>query len=399
MPKLIKPLSSTQVDKIKPQDKDYKLSDGDGLYLLVKKIGSKLWRMDYSFDKKRKTISFGKYPDISLKQAREKRAEVRSLLAQEQDPMQERKEAKVKQQGNTFQDLALEYFELREDVTAAHRQKQLRQLEKDVFPYVNKQDIAEITTENFLTIIKRIESRGAVETAVRTLSICERVYRYAVTLNRTPYNIVAGIDKNIALKKVKENNYPHIINPSKLAILLNQIEEYHGDISTKSALQVLPYVFVRPYNIRFAEWSEIDFENKRWIIPASKMKSSKEHLVPLTSKVIKIFKSIYPYSGDKQYIFPSPVDINKPVSENTLANALKRLGYKDVMVPHGFRHTASTILHENMHIHKVSSDAIEMQLAHTTGGVKGVYNKALYIEERTKLMQWYSDYLEGLGRK
>lgn len=394
MPKIIRPLSVSQIESAKPKDKNYKLSDGGGLYLFVNTKGGKLWRMDYTFNKKRKTLSLGKFPKVKLKEARQLRESHKESISNGIDPSSEKKHSNKKIK--SFEDIANEYFEHRDELSIKYVTQQKNRLVNHVYPHIQDMHVKDIKPRDFLYIIKMLEHSGKGETAKRVIDLCDRVFKYAVTLEKITYNPASSIDKSIVLKKVILKNYPHITDVKQLGILLQVIDDYIGDVSTSTAIKLLPYVFLRPENIRKAEWAEIDFEKKQWHISAEKMKMSKAHIVPLTDSIIRIFKSIEPYSGSSRYVFPSPVDSKKPLSDNTLNKAFIRMGYKNVMVPHGFRHTASTILHENMHIHKVGSDAIEMQLAHVVSGVKGVYNKALYIESRVKLMQWYSDFL-GFG--
>jgi integrase len=226
--------------------------------------------------------------------------------------------------------------------------------------------------------------------------LLERIYRYANTIGKANKNILAGIDKSLVLKKPKEQNFKHTTDPKELKNILLSIDEYFGDISTKRALQILPYLFVRPFNIRAMQWDEIDFDKKLWIIPAKKMKMKKEHIVPLYKTVIEILKQQKEFSYSlSSYVFPSIISKTRIMSENTLNVALKRLGFD--VTSHGFRHTASTLLHENMHIHNIPSEVIETQLARTVGNsVHQTYNKALYIDLRVKLMNWWGEYLDNL---
>ncbi|UCM99453.1 site-specific integrase [Sulfurimonas sp. SWIR-19] len=272
----------------------------------------------------------------------------------------------------------------------------MQKLTKDIFPFHQDQDISEIETLEMLKTLQRIDQRGANVSAKKTFSVVERVFKYAVMQGYTERNIMADLDKKLAFRSVKVQNFKHITDPNELAELLKLMEGYQGDYATRNALCIMPYLYVRPANIRFMEWGEIDFNKKIWTIPAEKMKGKKEHMVPLSDTVIKYINNMKQISyGVSKYVFPSPNSNVQPLSENTLNYGLKRLGFD--ITAHGFRHTASTILHENIRMHGYSSDIIEMQLAHSVGNsVQQVYNKAQYIDERIGLNKWWSDYLDNL---
>jgi integrase len=395
MPKLIKPLSEQEVRKAKAKEKQYKLYDGNGLHIKIFPTGIKRWVLDFTFNKKRNSISFGNYPEVSLKKAREKRAEAREKIKNGINPAKKQVESK---KDNTFETIAREYFKRREDLSAGYIKDSLQKLKKDIFPYFKNRNIDNIEPLEMLGILQIIDNRGANVSAKRTFSIVHRIYGYAVTIGKTKRNILNDLDKKIAFRTVKKKNFAHTIDPKELRDILLAIEEYSGDYSTKMALSILPYVFVRPSNLRYMEWEEINFEKSLWTIPKEKMKTDKDHLVPLTDTVMNVINKMKCISYQVSiYVFPSRISNSKVLSENTLNFALKRMGFN--VTSHGFRHTASTLLHENIENHKIQSDAIEIQLAHTVGSqTQQVYNKAQYLSERTKLMNWWSDYLDNLKK-
>jgi len=393
MAKITKPLTDTEIKKAKPKDKQYKLFDGGGLYLLVTKNGKKRWVIDYSFNKKRNSLGLGNYPDVTLKEARDIRADIKDKIKNNINPSSRKKEYK------TFKFVANEYFNNREDLSKSYIDDCMQKLTKDIFPYHGEQDINEIETLKMLETLQRIDKRGANVSAKKTFSVVERIYKYAVMQGYAKRNIMADLDKKLAFRTVKVENFKHTTDPKELASLLKLVEEYQGDYATRIALCILPYLYVRPSNIRFMEWTEIDFEKKMWTIPASKMKTKKEHLVPLSDTVLKYINNMKDISYMvSKYVFPSPNSNVSPLSENTLNYGLKRMGFN--VTAHGFRHTASTLLHENIRVHGFHSDIIEIQLAHTVGGsVKQVYNKAQYLDERIELNNWWSDYLDMLKKQ
>lgn len=400
MPKLVKPLSDTELRKSKPKDKQYKLSDGKSLYFIVNTNGSKYFRFDYTYNNKRKSISFGTYPETSLAQARKKRDEAKILLKEGINPSDIKKENK--RTSHTFESVTNEWLEVLRTSVIEKTYIKTKSIIENNTKLIRDKEFKRITRIDILDIIKVMENRGVIESASRLLNYIERIYKYAVTYNIVEHNIVADIDKRNILKSKIQTHFPAITKKSDIKKLLEDIENYgkiyRADISTVYALKLAPYVFLRPYNLRFAEWSEIDLENKIWEIPKEKMKTKKDFVIPLSKQVIEIIKEIKPYSFSvSKYLFPSPITNLKPISASTLNHALMRMGYKDVMVSHGFRAMASTILHEKVAEHGFFSDIIELQLAHTERNkVKAAYNrdnKFKYIEERIKLMQWWGNWL------
>lgn len=390
------PLTDTAIRNAKPKEKQYKLSDEKGFYLLIKKAG-KYFRFDYRYAGKRKTLALGVYPDVKLAEAREKRDEARKLLQNDVDPAQYRKETKAMQKeqaANSFEAVAREWFTKNKHIwTEGHSKTIIRRLELNIFPWLGTRPVAAITAPELLAALRRIESRGALETAHRVKQICGQVLRYAIATGRAERDPSA--DLRGALPPTKSKQMATIIDPKKIGELLRAIDGYEGHLITKCALRLAPLVFVRPGELRQAEWSEINYEQAEWKIPAEKMKMRIPHIVPLTTQSIGILKEIEPLTGHGKYIFPSLRTSERPMSNNTILAALRRLGYaKEEMSGHGFRAMASTILHEQ----GWPSDIIERQLAHAErNSIKAAYNHAQHLPERRKMMQAWADYLDKLN--
>ena len=389
MPKIVTPLTDTQIKNLKPKDKTYKKSDGKGLKIVIESNGKKWWRFDYSYDNKSNTKSFGIYPIVTLKMAREQRDELRVKISSK-TLFKDKKDALI------FKNLTIMYYESHSELSSKHIDEEWRKLNKDIMPTLANLDVNLITKQDVMNCIRQVEKRKSFGVSTKLFSIINRIFRYGVTLDLCLMNPIESIDKSIALTKGVKKNFAHITDINTFKSLINLIDDYKGDYSTIMALKFMPYVFLRPENIRYLKWSEVNINDKMITIPAEKMKTKNDHLVPLTTSTIKILNEIKIYSGDDEYVFPSTRSRNKQLSENTLNYALKRLGFNKQMTTHGFRHTASTFLHENMHKQNLSSDVIEIQLAHTINGIKGVYNKAIYLDERIRLMQWWSDFIDDL---
>ena len=401
MPKLVRPLSEVEIKKAKPKEKQYKLFDGDGLFLLVFPNGIKRWRLNYSFNKKTNTLAIGKYPDMSLKAAREKRIEIKRNIADGINPSTKalsKQNLKSDTSSNKFKDVAIEYFKIREDLSPSYIKDSMQKLEKDIFPYLGNEKMDDIEPLVMLKVLQLIDKRGSNVSAKKTFSIVDRIYKYGVMQGYSKRNIMSDLDKKLSFRTVEKKNFAHTTDVAELKNILLAIEDYTGDYNTKMALSILPYVFVRPANLRFMEWNEIDFDNKLWTIPGEKMKMKKDHITPLSDTVFNIINEMKDISfGVSKFVFPSRRSYDMALSENTLNFGLKRMGFN--VTAHGFRHTASTLLHENMRVHKIQSDIIEIQLAHKVGNsVHQVYNKALYMDERIELMNWWSDFLDNLKR-
>lgn len=390
------PLTDVEARNAKPREKPYKLSDAKGMYLEIMPNGSKYWRVKYRFLGKEKRLALGVYPEVSLKDARIKLDEARSRLASGIDPSAERKAAKtaaIDRAENNFEAVAREWFKKHSPMWApSHAEKIIRRLERDIFPWIGPQPIAEISAPNLLSVLRRIENRGAVETAHRAHQNCGQIFRYAIATGRAERDPSA--DLRGALPPTKERHHPSITDPKAIGGLLRAIEGYTGSFITKCALQLAPVLFVRPGELRKAEWCEISLENAEWRIPPEKMKMRAVHIVPLSTRAITILEELRPLTGAGQYVFPGARTKSRPMSENTVNAALRRLGYgSDDMTGHGFRSMASTLLNEQ----GWNRDAIERQLAHAErDSVRAAYNYAEHLPERRRMMQAWADYLETL---
>jgi integrase len=397
MPKRIPPLSDIQVKNAKPRDKDYKLSDGHGLYLLVTPTGGKLWRLQYRYAGKQKLLSFGAYPSISLADARQRREDARKLLANSVDPGEVRKAQKaatVAETENSFEVVAREWHnKFSGSWSSSHAETTLRRIELDAFPVLGAKPIEEIKAMDLLTMLRRIESRGALETAHRVRTICGQVFRYAVATGRVERDPTA--DLKGALPPYKKGHLAAITDPKEVIPLLRAIDGYQGSFVVKCALQLAPLVFVRPGELRQAEWSEFDFDTAEWNIPAERMKMKVAHLVPLSTQAVEILRELQTLTGNSRYLFPCHRSFARPMSNNAINAALRRMGFeKDEMTGHGFRAMARTILDEVL---QVRPDFIEHQLAHAVRDPNGrAYNRTAHLSERKKMMQQWADYLDKL---
>lgn len=391
------PLSDTAIRAAKPKDKTYLMTDGEGMYLEITPSGGKWWRFKYRFDGKQKRLSLGTYPDTGLKEAREKRQEARRLLATGVDPSENRKAKKAAGSGdvaNSFEVIAREWFGRQEPTwVPSHSQKIISRLERDLFPWLGKRDIGTITAPELLAVLRRIEDRGAVETAHRALQNCGQIFRYAIATGRAERDPCPALRG--ALAPVKQSHYPAVTDPKKIGGLLRAMDSYEGTLVTKCALRLAPLVFVRPGELRAAEWAEIDLARAEWTIPASRMKMGVAHLVPLSRQAVAILEEIKALTGDGRFVFPSARSADRPMSDNTILGALRRMGIaKEEMTGHGFRAMARTILDEVLH---VRPDYIEHQLAHSVRDPNGrAYNRTAHLAERAKMMQMWADYLDEL---
>jgi len=396
MPKRIVPLSEMKVQKVKPKDKPITLFDGGGLYLLVTPSGGKLWRFKYRFDQKEKKIAFGTYPEISLFDVRRKRDDARKLLANGVDPGAVRKAQKQAEveETETVEVIAREWHEkFKSTWTEGHADKLIRCLERDVFPWIGTRPIKEIKAPELLTVLRRVESRGVLEGAHRVRGICNMIFRYAISTGRAERN--PAQDLIGSLPPAKEKHLAAITEPKQVRELLKAIDGYSGSYVVKLALQLSPLVFVRPGELRHMEWEEVNFENALWSIPAEKMKMREPHLVPLSKQSIKILEELQKLTGAGKYAFPSGRTLIRPMSNNAILAALRRMGYtKDEMTPHGFRAMARTIIDEVL---QIRPDFIEAQLAHRVNDPLGrSYNRTTHLNERRKMMQKWADYIDGL---
>lgn len=387
-------LTEARLRAAKAPQRAVKLFDGGGLYLLLHPNGSKYWRLKYRYGGKEKKLALGIYPMVSLKQARERREDARRELAKGQDPHAERK-AEQETDPECFEAVAREWFaKYSPSWAASHSSKIIRRLERDLFPYLGSRPIKSINAPELLTVLRRIEARGTVETAHRALQNAGQVFRYAVATGRAERNC-AG-DLRGALAPVKESHYASLTEPKAVGELLRAIEGYQGDPVTCAALKLTPLVFVRPGELRQAEWAEFDLDKAEWRIPAPKMKSRTLHIVPLSTQALTILQELHPLTGSGRYVFPGLRSRSRPMSGNTVNAALRRMGYsRNDMTAHGFRSMASTILNEQ----GWNRDAIERQLAHgERDAVRAAYNYAEHLPLRRKMMQAWADYLDGLRK-
>lgn len=388
MPDLIE----LEIRNARPKDKPYKLSDGRGLVLLVNPDGSRYWRLRYHHQGREKLMGLGVYPDVPLKLARDRRDEARKLIAAGIDPVAKRRIEKLAQ-ADSFQAIAEEWISKRNNVDPGTVQRDHDRLKNFIYPYLGKCPIASIEAPELLQALRRIEARGTLETAHRTRSVCGRVFRYAIATGRARRDVSA--DLRGALIPVASQNLAAITDPAKVGELLRAIDGYSGHPYTVLALKLLPLVFTRPGELRGARWSEIDLPNADWRIPAERMKQRRDHIVPLSRQAALILGELKSLTGHGVFVFPSLLAPKKrPMSNNTLNTALRRLGYsKEEMTSHGFRSVASTLLSEQ----GFPPEVIELQLAHKERNhVRAVYNRSLRLADRRMMMQAWADYLDEL---
>jgi integrase len=385
-------LTETKIRSARPRERPYKIFDERGLFLFVTPTGARLWRFRYRMGAHEKLISLGAYPDVPLKRAREKRDEARRLVADEIDPSIERK-ARRERLMNTFEDVANEWLDLQTRSLAPETISILgARLSSALFPYLGSRPVAAITAQELLVTLRRIEARGRYETAHRVRALAGRVLRYAVATGRAQHDVAA--DLKDALAPVKSRNFASVTDSVRVGELLRAIDGYTGYPVTALALKLAPLVFVRPGELRGAEWSEFDLKNAEWRIPAVRMKMREPHIVPLSKQALAIVHELQPLARGGRYMFPSLRTRDRPMSENTVNAALRRLGYtSEEQTGHGFRSMASTLLNEQ----GFPPDVIELQLAHTERNkVRAAYNKAQRLPERRAMMQAWSDYLDTL---
>lgn len=388
-------LTDIAIRTAKPADKPIKLTDGGGLYLLLNPNGSRWWRLDYRYGGKRKTLSMGIYPVVGLKEARIRRDDARKLLASDVDPGENRKAvkaAKFERATNSFEAITREWF-ARNSATwkASHGDRIIRRFERDLFPWIGGKPISELTAPEILAAVRKIEDRGALETAHRALSNCGQVFRYAIATGRASRDISA--DLRGALTPVKTEHFPAITDPKQVGALLRAMDGYTGSQIVRYALRLAPLVFVRPGELRNAEWAHIDLEVAEWRYTVTK--TNTPHIVPLSRQAVEILTELQALTGDGRFLFPSARTNSRPMSDNAILSALRRMGIeKDEMTGHGFRAMARTILDEVL---GVRPDYIEHQLAHAVRDPNGrAYNRTAHLPERRKMMQQWADYLDKL---
>ncbi len=389
------PLTDTAIRFVKPTEKQQKLFDGNGLFLLVSPKGAKGWRFKYSFQGKEKLISLGSYPLVSLKEARERATEARKTLESGSDPSALRKQEKLKVE-TSFELVAREWHEIQiAKWSKPYAVQVMYNLKRNVFPFIGSKPVNEVTAPEILALLRKVEARGIIGTAHAIKNICSCVMRYAIATGRAERDPAA--DLRGALAPHLKKHRPALTAPESVGNLMHAIHNYQGSLVVRSALQLLALTFCRSTEIRKAEWREFDFEENIWRIPGDRMKMKRDHLVPLSRQALAVLGKLRAYSGGGQYVFPSYRTETKPFGDTALQRALRVMGFeRDEMCPHGFRSMASTLLNELGY----NADWIERQLAHVPHGqVRGIYNRAEYLPERRRMLQEWADYLDALRRK
>ncbi|KGR99692.1 tyrosine-type recombinase/integrase [Burkholderia pseudomallei] len=389
------PLTDVEIRNAPPREKAYRLTDGSGMYLEVSPAGGKYWRFKYRFAGKEKRLALGVYPEVSGKEARLRRDEARRLLANGIDPGIERKVQKaatVERAANSFEAVAREWFARQSPGWAkSHADKIIARLEKDVFPWLGGRAIAEIKAPEVLAVLRRVEARGALDTSHRVHQNCGQVFRYAVATGRAERDVSA--DLRGALPPVRHTHFASVTEPEEVAGLLRALDGFQGTFVVQCALRLAPLLFVRPGELRTAEWAQFDLEKAQWRYTVSKTKT--EHLVPLARQAVEILRDLHALTGQRRYVFPGR-DVSKPMSGAAINAALRRMGFdtKTEITGHGFRAMARTILHERL---RFPSEVIEHQLAHKVPDALGTaYNRTKFIDDRVVMMQKWADYLEQL---
>lgn len=387
-------LNARQVEASKAKDKPYKLADGGGLYLLVNPNGTKYWRLKYRVAGKEKLLAVGVYPSVTLADARVRREDAKRVLAAGGDPGQEKleeKRAKVMAVTNSFEKLAREWHEHKCPTwSKGYADDILEYLRKDIFPYIGKRAITDIKPMDMLAVLRKMEQRGVLDKLKKTRQACRQIFTYAVITGRAEHNPV--VDLASALKTPKQKHFPHLM-ADQLGEFLRALADYSGSRVTQNATRLLMLTGVRTVELRAAEWAEVDLDLSLWQIPPERMKMRRPHIVPLSEQALAIMAEMQSISGMGKYIFPGRNDAGKPMSEASINQVIKRIGYDGKATGHGFRHTMSTILHEQGY----NTAWIETQLAHVDkNSIRGTYNHAQYLDGRREMLQWYADYLDAL---
>lgn len=425
MPKIVKPLTDKEIKNAKYTSKEEyeqlkkiaklnnkekpklnnKLSDGQGLYLIIKENGTKFFQFDFTFENKRKSMSFGVYPDTSLSEARTLRDNTKKLLKQNINPIVV-KNVSLEDNSNTFKNISEKWLsKMQKEWVNKTYEKVENVINNHAYPYIGNKLIENVTISDILNIVDRMNKKGIHGSADKLMGNFNRIYKYAVTYNYVMHNIIADIDKKNIIISTRHNHMNAVTKENEIKELINDINDfenlYKASITTIIALKLAPYVALRPYNLRTLEWNEVNFEKQILDIPGEKMKNKKDFILPLSKQAIKVLKMIEPFSKHKsKYVFPSPTSNLKCLSDATVNHALMKLGYKDRHCTHGFRSTFSTTAHEKIKEHGFNSDIIESCLAHEERNqVKASYNrssKMKYFEEKKELMQWWADWLNEL---
>lgn len=387
-------LTATEIKAAKPKEKAYKLSDGGGMYLEIFPNGTKSWRLKYRIGGKEKRVVFGVYPTVTLAEARTKRDEAKRILAAGGDPGQEKqaeKQAKIMAVANSFERLALEWHDhKRPNWSAGYASDILEYLNKDIFPYIGSRSITDIKPPEMLAVLRKMEQRGVLDKLKKTRQACRQIFTYAVITGRAENNPVVELAS--ALKAPKQKHFPHLLT-EQIPGFLQALSSYSGSMVTRNATRLLMLTGLRTIELRSSEWADIDFDKGVWNIPAERMKMRRPHLVPIASQVKALLEEIHQLTGRGKFVFPGRNDAGKPMSEASINQVIKRIGYDGKATGHGFRHTLSTILHEQGY----NTSWIETQLAHVDkNSIRGTYNHAQYLDGRREMLQWYADYMESL---
>ncbi len=399
MPKRIPPLSDTKISKAKKRSTAYKLFDGSGLFLLVTPDGSKLWRFRYILSGKEKLLALGKYPEISLLDARQRRMDARALLAKGVDPSASRKAEKVAKTAETkncFEAIAREWHIHKTPQWAPdHAKTILTRLEKDIFPFLGAVPVSDITAGAIKDVVDRVKSRGTIEAARRILTIVRQVETYAVLTDRNHFIVSQALRGYLPPTSKTRKHMSAVTDPREFSEILRIIDGYQGSFIIQCALKLLPMLFCRPGELRHLEWADVDFESKQIIIPAAKMKMRADHIIPLSRQAVDIISTLQKLTGGCRYLFPSARTLDRCMSDNALNAAYRRMGIDgQTLVAHGFRASARTILHEVLHIDPF---VIEAQLAHRVPDALGAaYNRTHHLDERRRMMQRWADFLDSL---
>ncbi|MBL9315382.1 tyrosine-type recombinase/integrase [Klebsiella pneumoniae] len=388
------PLNDMQIRRAKPEAKAYTLGDGQGLSLLIEPNGSKSWRFRYRYAGKPKMISLGVYPTITLADARSRRDDARKLVAEGKNPSEVRKEQKIALQTESesaFEKIATEWHQMKSAKwSAGYASDIMEAFQNDIFPYVGTRLIGEIKPLELLNVLRKIEKRGALEKMRKVRQRCSEVFRYAIATGRAEFNPAA--DLSSALEVHQSNHFP-FLKADELPDFLRALDSYTGSRLVQIATKLLMITGVRTIELRAALWSEFDLDNAIWEISAERMKMRRSHLVPLSTQALDLLNELKMMTGNYRYVFPGRNDPNKPMSEASINQVIKRIGYGGRLTGHGFRHTMSTILHEK----GFDSAWIEIQLAHVDkNSIRGTYNHAQYLEKRSSMIQWYNDYIYSI---
>lgn len=382
------------IESAKPKDKPYKLQDFENLYLYITTTGTKSWRYDYQFNGKRKTLTIGKYPYVSLADARNEKELAKQLLARGKDPSFERKKSTLLaniDRDNTFKSIATEWHEAKKSTWSKKYSNGIISIfERDIYPFIGNKPINKIKPLEILTVLRMIEERGALEIAKKARMRCGEVFRYAIITGRAETNPAAELSS--AMSKTQPKNFPFLATEAEMSEFLKALKGYSGNILTRYATMLLIYTVPRTMELLTLKWSNVDFNERIAIIDAEVVKKDRVHLIPLSRQSIAILKFLQPITGHGEFVFPSRSHPSKHMSNGAILNVIRRLGFAKRATGHGFRHQFSSVLNE----HGFNRDWIEKQLNHEEGSVRGIYNHAQYLDGRREIMQWYADYIDSL---